>query len=110
MSEYIGMLVFGLPTPVLALILVASLLAAAGVGMLVGRSLREHQEKVRESFGVRQSALIGFMGLILAFGLSLAVGRYEDRRQAVVAEANAIGTTYLRAQTLDEPVRSRSLG
>jgi len=27
----------------------------------------------------------------------------------VVAEANAIGTTYLRAQTLPEPVRSRSL-
>jgi hypothetical protein len=41
--------------------------------------------------------------------LSLAVGRYEDRRAGVVAEANSIGTTFLRAQTLDEPVRSRSL-
>jgi hypothetical protein len=104
------MLFFGLPTPVLALLLVALMLGAAAVGMLVGRSLREHQEKVRESFGVLQAALIGFMGLILAFGLSLAVGRYEARRQAVVAEANAIGTTYLRAQTLDEPIRSQSLG
>ena len=46
---------------------------------------------------------------MLAFGLTLAVGRYEDRRAAVVAEANAIGTTYLRAQTLSEPVRTRSL-
>ena len=39
----------------------------------------------------------------------MAVSRYEDRRSNVVSEANAIGTTYLRAQTLAEPIRSRSL-
>jgi hypothetical protein len=49
------------------------------------------------------------MGIVLAFGLSLAVGRYETRRAAVVSEANAIGTTYLRAQTLMEPVRTESI-
>ena len=51
----------------------------------------------------------GWSGWILAFGLALAVDRYENRRAAVVADANAIGTTYLRAQTLAEPIRSRSL-
>ena len=56
-----------------------------------------------------QAALLGFMGLVLAFGLSLAVQRYEARRAAVVVEANAIGTTYLRAQTLPEPERTMSL-
>jgi len=54
--------------------------------------------------------LLGLVGLILAFGLSLAVSRYQDRRGDIVTVANAIGTTYLRAQTLPEPVRSRSLG
>ena len=49
------------------------------------------------------------VGLLLAFGLSLAVSRYEDRRSNIVSEANAIGTTHLRAQTLAEPIRSRSL-
>jgi hypothetical protein len=44
-----------------------------------------------------------------SFGLTLAVGRYDARRAAVVDEANAIGTTYLRAQTLREPIRTRSL-
>jgi len=58
---------------------------------------------------VLQGALLGFMGLILAFGLSLAIGRYETRRTAVVDDANTIGTTYLRAQTLTEPTRSRSM-
>jgi hypothetical protein len=53
--------------------------------------------------------LLGLVGLLLAFGLSLAVTRYEGRRANVVNEANAIGTTHLRAQTLAEPMRSRSL-
>ena len=39
----------------------------------------------------------------------MAVGRYDSRRAAVVADANAIGTAYLRAQTLQEPIRARSL-
>ena len=49
------------------------------------------------------------MALVLAFGLALAMGRYESRRAALVDETNAIGTTYLRAQTLSEPMRTTSL-
>ena len=56
-----------------------------------------------------QGVLLGFMGLVLAFALSLALGRYDARRAALVDDANRIGTTYLRAQTLTKPVRSRSL-
>src|SRR4051794_16645617 len=90
------------------------LVATAG-GLLLGRGIsrraeeRGDAESLREPFGVLQAALIGFMGLDLAFGLSLAVARYEKRRSDVVTEANAIGTTYLRAQTLAEPVRTDSL-
>src|SRR3954447_3486127 len=79
------------------------------VGHLIGRSVRTRSDGSREPFAVIQAAMLGFMALVLAFGLSLAVGRYESRRAAVVAEANAIGTSYLRAQTLDEPQRTRSL-
>ena len=93
----------------LGLIIFACVLGPTVVGLLVGRSLRKHSETLREPFGVLQGALLGVVGLILAFGLSLAVGRYEDRRAAVVSEANAIGTTYLRAQLIAEPARSRSL-
>jgi len=79
------------------------------LGVLIGRRLRGHAEALREPFGVLQAALLGLVGLILAFGLTMAVGRYDARRSAVVDSANAIGTTYLRAQTLREPLRSRSL-
>jgi hypothetical protein len=84
-------------------------LGATGLGVLLGRWQRHRSQSLQEPFAVLQAALLGFMGLILAFGLALAVGRYESRRAAVVEEANAIGTTYLRAQLLTEPVRTRSL-
>jgi hypothetical protein len=83
--------------------------AATVAGYATGHYLREHEAKLRESFAVIQGALLGVVGLILAFGLTLALGRYEDRRAATVTEANAIGTTYLRAQLIAEPARTRSL-
>jgi hypothetical protein len=85
------------------------LLGATALGVFLGHRVRHLAESLREPFGILQGALLGVVGLLLAFGLSLAVSRYEDRRSNVVAEANAIGTTYLRAQTLSEPIRSRSL-
>lgn len=100
---------FSLSSLTLALIILAVVGGVTAVGVMVGRYLRKHSEALREPFGVLQAALLGVVGLILAFGLSLAVGRYEDRRAALVDEANAIGTTYLRAQLLAEPIRSSSL-
>ena len=100
---------FRLSSLELAALVIGGALAAIAIGYLVGRSLRGRTADLHEPVGVVQTALLGFVGLILAFGLALAVGRYETRRASVVEEANAIGTTYLRAQTLSEPMRSRSL-
>src|SRR5213595_1164116 len=79
------------------------------LGYLAGRLLRGQAETLREPVGIVQGAFFALVGLILAFGLTLAIGRYEQRRAAVVDDANTIGTTYLRAQTLAEPERSASL-
>ena len=100
---------FRLTSSELGLLIFAVVVGGTALGLGIGWYLRRHSETLREPFGVLQAALLGLVGLILAFALSLAVGRYEDRRAAVVGEANAIGTTYLRAETLAEPVRSRSL-
>jgi hypothetical protein len=100
---------FSLPSWAVALVLLAVIGGATVAGYAVGRELREHHAGLREPFGVLQGALLGVVGLILAFGLSLALGRYEDRRAATVNEANAIGTTYLRAQLIAEPARTRSI-
>jgi hypothetical protein len=100
---------FRLSTWVVALGVFVVIVGATAVGFWIGRSVRHKADSLREPFAVMQAALLGFMGLVLAFGLSLAVERYEGRRAAVVEEANATGTTYLRAQTLAEPARTPSL-
>jgi hypothetical protein len=100
---------FRLSSLELVLILSAVIFGATCLGLSLGRYVHHRAEHLREPLGVLQSALLGLVGLVLAFGLALAVGRYETRRAAVVDDANDIGTTYLRAQTLPEPIRTRSL-
>src|SRR5215208_7124390 len=103
------MIFFRLTSWELGLLFFAVILGATGVGVFLGHRVRHLSGTLKEPFGVLQAALLGLVALLLAFGLSLAVARYETRRSNIVTEANAIGTTYLRAQTLPEPVRSRSL-
>jgi hypothetical protein len=100
---------FSLPSWALALVILAVTGATTVAGYLVGRTLRQHHATLKEPLGVLQTALLGLVALILAFGLSLALGRYEDRRAATVSESNAIGTAYLRSQLIAEPERTRSI-
>ena len=100
---------FRLNTWELALVIVAIIGAGCAIGAVLGRHVRRRSDTYHEPLGVLQGALLGVVGLVLAFGLSLALGRYENRRADVVAESNAIGTAYLRAQTIAEPQRSRTL-
>ncbi len=100
---------FRLTSVELALLLLGVMLGATALGLYLGHRVRHLSDSLKEPFGILQGALLGLVGLILAFGLSLAVTRYQDRRADIVTAANAIGTTYLRAQTLPKPVRSRSL-
>ena len=102
---------FQLPSWTLLVVLALIVGGTVGVGIVVGRRLRARREaELPQSLGVVQGALLALVGLLLAFGMTMAVGRYETRRALLVQEANAIGTAYLRAQLLDGPVRSTSLG
>jgi len=52
------------------------------------------------------ASIFGLLAFMLAFTFSMAASRFDARRQAVLQEANAIGTTWLRARLLPEPQRS----
>src|SRR3954451_8326692 len=67
------MVFFGLNTWLLVLLLAGILFGATATGLVLGRVMGARSEGLREPFGVLQGALVGFMGLVLAFGLSLAV-------------------------------------
>jgi hypothetical protein len=59
-------------------------------------------------FALEQS-LLGLLALIIGFTFLMALTRFEARREAVLNEANAIGTTALRARLLPAPHRAESL-
>lgn len=102
-------MLFRLANPVLVVVVTVLVAGTTAAGIAVGRKLKPAHDEIREPVGAVQAALLGFVGLLLAFGLTMAVGRYETRRAAVVTEANAIGTAFLRAQTIAEPQRSESI-
>ncbi len=52
-------------------------------------------------------AVMTLVALLLGFTYAMSESRFETRRQLVVDEANAIGTTYLRAKALPEPRSSQ---
>ena len=72
-------------------------------GFRAGRRLFVTKDEPRKGqIGGIQGAVLGLLALLLGFTFSMAVGRYENRRDLVLKEANAIGTTYLRASFLPE--------
>jgi len=50
--------------------------------------------------GSLEGAVFALLGLLIAFTFSGALSRFDERRAQVVAEANAIGTAYLRLDLL----------
>src|ERR1043165_2846900 len=61
------------------------------------------------NIGTLESATVGLLALLIAFTFAMALSRFEARRDAVVQEANAIGTTALRARFLPQPHRAEVL-
>ena len=51
------------------------------------------------------AAMLGLLGLLLGFTLAMAVSRWDERRDVIIDEANAIGTLRLRAGLLESPLR-----
>ncbi|CAG2155636.1 hypothetical protein LMG31506_05460 [Cupriavidus yeoncheonensis] len=83
---------------VLLLVLLASATAA---GSLVLRRIRPIADEGREDFAIVQGATLTLLALLIGFTLSMAVGRYDQRKNLEEEEANAIGTEYLRADLMD---------
>lgn len=86
--------------------LLVCLLGAAEIGFLLGRRARlDIDEQTRSQMTTIQAAVLGMLALLLGFTFSMSTQRYEIRKQLVLEESNAIGTTFLRAQLLPEPQR-----
>ena len=101
-----GEMLFELNILLIFAIAIALFLFASEVGFRLGRRRQsESNEPTRSQVNMLEAASLGLLALLLGFTFSMALTRYDTRRQLVLDEANAIGTTYLRAQLLPEPAR-----
>lgn len=85
------------------------LLLASELGYRLSKVMQRYRpDRAEASVGALNAATLALLGFLLAFVTSSAVNNFSARRQAVVDEANAIGTTYLRAGYLPEPYSAES--
>lgn len=97
-----------IPTWALMLVSVLLILAANEVGFRLGRG-KGPGLGAQDPAAIVQGAAFTVLALLLGFSFALALGRYDARRGALMREANAITTTWLRSQLLD-PADARAVG
>jgi hypothetical protein len=85
---------------VLGLVFFALMVAACEVGFRIGRKSNLRSSEAAGQISTIEVGILGVLGLLLGFTMSMAVTRFEVRKQLVLEEANAIGTAHLRTQLL----------
>src|SRR5271167_2872184 len=58
------------------------------------------KDEERQDYSVVEGATLTLLGLIIGFSFSMAISRYDQRKNCEEAEANAIGTEYVRTGLL----------
>ena len=84
----------------MALVALLLLWISERMGAAVRKKTEELNDEEREDFGVILAATLTLLGLIIGFSFSMAISRYDQRKNLEEEEANAIGTEYLRADLL----------
>jgi hypothetical protein len=69
-------------------------------GAFLARRMRELTEAERQDLDLVISSSLTLLALIIGFSFSMAVSRYDERKNYEEEEANAIGTEYVRADLL----------
>ena len=83
-----------------------AMLAVSELGRRFGMArIARDPDGLAKGMGAADGAVFALLGLLLAFTFSGAASRFEDRRHLVTAEANAIGTAYLRVDLLSPAVQ-----
>lgn len=97
-------LFFEAPVEVLGLICLGLMLACSEAGFRAGlKAQGSVDEAMRSRIAIFEGAMLGVLGLLMGFTMSMGAARFDVRRQLVVQESNAIGTTWLRSRMLPQP-------
>src|SRR4051812_19026464 len=89
--------------PAFALLLFVVQFGAYEAGYRFGRWSAGRTEAQIDTIGIVVGGMLGLLAFVLALTLSFANSGYSERRAGTLAEANAIGTAWLRAQAIGHP-------
>lgn len=85
-------------------ILFLAILLFYEIGFQIGKYKQEGTDKVlKEQTVAIQAGILGLLALLLGFTFNMSLQRFDNRSQAEIKEANAIGTTVLRTKLLPAP-------
>src|SRR5947209_3210270 len=88
-----------------ALGLIAGVVAVHELGFWLGSLIRSADEPFDRQVALVRASTAGLVAFLVGFAFSGAASRFIDRLDIIVKEANALGTAYLRADTIAEPQR-----
>lgn len=94
---------YGTPEVIIQCVFFALMLAATEVGFRLGRKFQSSTPANAKQISTVEAAILGVLALLLGFTMSMAVSRFDARKQLMLDEANAIGTSCLRAQLMPAP-------
>ena len=87
----------------------AIIFTAIMFGVVVGRHFRHHfSADEAPPVGTLVGALFALLAFLLALTYSATSNRFEDRKQLLLDEVNAVGTAYLRADFLEDDTQVQS--
>ena len=88
-----------------ALGLIAGVVAAHELGFWLGSLIRSTDEPFDRQVVLVRASTAALVAFLIGFAFSGAASRFIERLDIIVKEANALGTAYLRADTIAEPQR-----
>src|SRR5215813_7279282 len=88
-----------------ALGLIAGVVAAHENDFWLGSLTRSADEAFDRQVALVRTSTAALVAFLVGFAFSGAASRFIDRLDIIVKEGNALGTAYLRADTLAEPQR-----
>lgn len=101
-------LLYGLSEWLIGLVTLAMLILSVELGYWIGKKVKvQMTQPMKDQISTIQTAILTIFTFLLGFTFAMALARFDNRKQMVVKESNAIGTAVLRSQLLPENQRAK---
>ncbi len=103
-------LLYSIPEWLIGLVTLVLLIASVEIGYWIGLKAKvEMTQPMKSQISTIQTAILTIFTFLLGFTFAMALARFDNRKQMVVKESNAIGTAVLRSKLLPENQRAKMI-